>query len=107
MALTERYGFRKTLFGRMVLQVEEEFRSFWSHFAKEPVLKRRWRDAKVLDLTAVELRPLMDMRNRPGYMPWLYRSPPAAQPSPRDDASPDPAFAQPNGKDDLERTVVH
>ena len=64
MGLTGRFNLRKTFSGRIILQVEEEKKSFWSCFAKEPKLRQRWRDATMMDLAAVELRPLMDMRDR-------------------------------------------
>ena len=64
MSLTGRFNLRKTFSGRIILQVEEEKKSFWSFFAKELKLRRRWRDATMMDLAAVELRPLMDMRDR-------------------------------------------
>ena len=71
MGLTGRFNLRKTFSGRIILQVEEEKKSFWSFFAKEVKLRRRWRDAKMIDLAAVELRPLMDMRDRT-YNPFSH-----------------------------------
>jgi hypothetical protein len=86
MGLTGRFNLRKTFSGRIILQVEEEKKSFWSFLAKEPKLRRRWRDATMMDLAAVELRPLMDMRDRT-YNPFSHlatRTPPqpAHQPEP-------------------------
>ena len=78
MGLTGRFNLRKTFSGRIVLQVEEEKKSFWSFFAEQPKLRRRWRDATMMDLAAVELRPLVDVRHRP-YNPLSYvatRTPP-------------------------------
>ncbi len=78
MGLTGRFNLRKTFSGRIILQVEEETKSFWSLFAKEVKLRRRWRDATMMDLAAVELRPLMDMRDRT-HNPFSYlanRTPP-------------------------------
>src|SRR5687768_11307708 len=40
-----------------VLRVEEEVKPFWS---KSGALKRRWRGATLMDLTAPEMRPLID-----------------------------------------------
>ena len=56
MALTGRFNLRKTLTGRIVLQVEEEVTGFWSRMTGGTKLHRRWRDANVLDLAAPELR---------------------------------------------------
>jgi hypothetical protein len=69
MALTGRFNLRKTFGGRIVLQVEEEVEGFWGRMMGRPKLHRRWRDAKVLDLAAPELRSLVDLRFRPRYMP--------------------------------------
>jgi hypothetical protein len=62
MGLTGKYQFRKSLWGRIVLQVEEEVKPLWS---KTGGLKQRWRDATLMDLTAPEMRPLIDMRYKP------------------------------------------
>jgi hypothetical protein len=64
MALTGRYDFKKTLTGKVVLQVEEEVQSLWSWRGKRP-LKKRWRNATLIDLTSTELRMLMDARHKP------------------------------------------
>ena len=56
MALTGKFDFRKTFWGKIVLRVEEEVKPFWS---KAGALKRRWRDATLMDLTAPEMRTLM------------------------------------------------
>ena len=70
MALTGRFQFRKSFWGRIVLQVEEEVKPFWSRLRP---LKPRWRDATLMDLAAPELRPLIDMRSRPQFR---FQSPP-------------------------------
>jgi hypothetical protein len=62
MGLTGKFKFCKTLWGKIVLQIEEEVKPFWS---KPGALKRRWRDATLMDLTAPEMRFLIDMRFRP------------------------------------------
>jgi len=64
MGLTGKFRFRKTLWGKIVLQIEEEVKPFWS---KLGALKPRWRDATLMDLAAPELRPLIDMRSRPQF----------------------------------------
>ena len=64
MALTGRFKFRKTLWGRIALQLEEEVKPLWSG-SKPNTLKRRWRDAKLMDLADPGLRPLIDMRFKP------------------------------------------
>jgi hypothetical protein len=61
MALTGKFKHRKALWGRIVLQVEEEVKPFWSRSAKP-----RWRDATLMDLAAPEMRCLIDM----GLKPW-------------------------------------
>jgi hypothetical protein len=68
MSLTGKYQFRKTLWGKIVLQVEDEVKPLWSRTGG---LKRRWRDATLMDLTAPEMRPLIDMR----YKPQLWARP--------------------------------
>ena len=35
MPLTGRFDFRKTFFGKLVLQVEEDVKAFWSPFRKK------------------------------------------------------------------------
>src|SRR3954447_20812778 len=62
MPLTGKFKFRKTLWGRIVLQLEEEVKPFWS---KPGALKRRWRDATLMDLAAPEMRFLIDMALKP------------------------------------------
>ena len=64
MALTGRFKFRKTLWGKIVLQLEEEVKPLWSG-SKPKALKRRWRDAKLMDLADPALRALIDMRFKP------------------------------------------
>ena len=64
MGLTGKFKFRKTLWGKIVLQVEEEVKPFWSR-SKPAALKRRWRDASLMDLAAPEMRTLIDLRFRP------------------------------------------
>ena len=66
MALTGKFGFRKTVWGKAVLQVEEEVRPVWPSN-----LTRRWRDAMPLDLAAPELRSLITLRFWPysGFRP--------------------------------------
>jgi hypothetical protein len=65
MALTGRFTFRRSFWGRIVLQVEEEKRSFW---ARSKPFKKSWRDATLMDLAAPELRALIDLRYKPHFM---------------------------------------
>jgi hypothetical protein len=65
MPLTGRFSFRRAVGGKIVLQVEEEVRRLWP-FSRWHPTKRRWRDATLMDLTQRELRPLMDLRYKPG-----------------------------------------
>jgi hypothetical protein len=69
MPLTGRFNLRRTMGGRIVLQVEEEVKRLWPFSRKQPT-KRRWRDATIMDLAQPELRPLMDLRYKPGF-DWL------------------------------------
>jgi len=64
MALTGKFRFRKSLWGKVVLQVEEEVQPFWCRSGTGG-LKRRWRNASAMDFAASEMRPLLDMRSRP------------------------------------------
>lgn len=87
MALTGRFNLRKSFSGRIILQVEEEVKSAWGLFSRTPKLRTRWRDAKAMDLPAVELRALMDLRNRPrgysqAYAPTHVTRPATRQPDP-------------------------
>jgi hypothetical protein len=67
MALTGRFNLRKSFSGRIILQVEEEVKSPWGIFSRQTKYRKRWRDAKPMDLPATELRALMDLRNRPRF----------------------------------------
>jgi hypothetical protein len=65
MPLTGRFEFRRSRMGKVVLQVEdEEARGTWFR-SQKAAHRRRWRDAKVMDLAAPELRPLIDLRRYP------------------------------------------
>ena len=59
MPLTGRFSFRRTLFGKVVLIVEEEKKA---PFASNRTWKR-WRDASLMDLTNHELRKLLELRD--------------------------------------------
>ncbi len=76
MPLTGKFKHRKALWGRIVLQVEEEVKPFWSR-SKPEVLKRRWRDATLMDLAAPEMRTLIDLRFRPHLWPQSSFAPEA------------------------------
>ena len=66
MPLTGRFTFRCTMSGKIVLQVEEEVKRLWP-FSRWHPTKRRWRDATLMDLAQPELRPIMDLRYKPGF----------------------------------------
>jgi hypothetical protein len=66
MALTGRFDFRKTLSGRLVLLLEEDVAVSFSRLRKRST-RRRWRRARVMDLAAIEMRQLMDLRVKPNY----------------------------------------
>ncbi|MPR12081.1 hypothetical protein [Microvirga tunisiensis] len=69
MPLTGRFTLRRTIGGKIVLQVEEEVKRLWP-FSRWHPAKRRWRDATIMDLAQPELRPLMDLRYKHGFE-WL------------------------------------
>src|SRR5215207_9654500 len=84
MGLTGKFKFRKSLWGKIVLQLEE-VKPVWS-YTKPATLKKRWRDATLMDLAAPEMRHLIDMRfrSRPDFQSSV--TPPAAAPGERDEA---------------------
>ena len=51
-----------------MLQIEEEVKPLWSG-SKPEALKRRWRDATLMDLADPQMRTLIDMRFRPNLRP--------------------------------------
>ena len=66
MALTGRFNFRRSWFGKLVLEVEEEVKPLFGS-DKKPV-KHRWRRATLLDLAQPEMRALIDLRFQPQFM---------------------------------------
>jgi hypothetical protein len=66
MSLTGRFDFRKTLFGKLVLLVEEDVAAHFARWRKRST-NRRWRRANTMDLAAPEMRPLIDLRSQPNY----------------------------------------
>ena len=64
MALTGKFDFRRTFGGKIVLRVEEEVRPFWRRSKANP-FNKRWRNARLMDLAAPEMRWLIDMRFKP------------------------------------------
>lgn len=83
MPLTGRFSFRKTWTGKVVLQLEEEVKTVWPMSRSKP-FRRRWRNAKLMDLAAPELRSLMDLRYKPQFMAQYQHlvETPVAQPQP-------------------------
>jgi hypothetical protein len=79
MALTGRFNFRRSWFGKLVLEVEEETKPFFAS-EKKPV-KHRWRRASLIDLAQPEMRALIDLRFQPQFMA-RSSSRPLEQPSP-------------------------
>ena len=75
MALTGNFDLRKTIWGRIVLRVEEEVKPFWS---KSGALKQRWQDTTLMDLAAPEMRHLIDLRFRPHFRSQSSFAPEAA-----------------------------
>jgi hypothetical protein len=64
MSLTGKFAFRRSLTGKIVLKVEEEVKLPWL-LSRTGKSRRRWRDARQMDLTEAELRTLMDLGKRP------------------------------------------
>ena len=75
MGLTGKFKFRKTLWGKIVLQIEDEVKPLWS---KSGALKRRWRDATLMDLADPQMRTLIDMRFKPHLRSYSSFAPEAA-----------------------------
>jgi hypothetical protein len=73
MALTGRFNFRRSWFGKLVLEVEEELEPFFAS-DKNP-LKRRWRRGTLMDLAEPEMRALIDLRPQRQFL-----SPTSARP---------------------------
>ena len=66
MALTGRFNFRHSTFGRLILEVEEEVKPLFGGDKRPP--KRRWRRATLMDLAQPEMRALIDLRFQPQYV---------------------------------------
>ena len=64
MALTGKIAFRRSLMGKIVLRVEEDVKAPWP-WSLKGAIRKRWRDARLLDLAEAEMRTLMDLRNGP------------------------------------------
>jgi hypothetical protein len=60
MSLTGRFQFRKSVMGKIILQVEEQRPPRWS-FASRGDLRHRWRDARSLDLALPAIRGLIEL----------------------------------------------
>ena len=67
MSLTGKFTFRRTMTGKIVLQVEEERAGWFARRGSAP--RRRWRDATLMDLTQPEMRALIDLRLKPRFLP--------------------------------------
>ncbi len=104
MALTGRFNLRKSFSGRIILQVEEEVKSAWGLFSRQPKLRRRWRDAKPMDLPATELRALMDLRNRPRFMTQAFEPTQVVRPS---QSLAEPSLASPSIAEDIRSVATH
>jgi hypothetical protein len=65
MALSGRFKFRRSWFGKLVLEVEEDFKPFFAS-NKKPV-KLRFRRASLIDLAQPEMRALIDLSVQPQF----------------------------------------
>ena len=77
VALTGKFEFRKTFWGKVMLRVEEDVKPFWQ---SKP--RRRWRDAMLMDLAAPEMRHLIDMGRKTWLRPAAPLKPPPASEQP-------------------------
>jgi hypothetical protein len=68
MSLTGKFAFRRTLTGKVVLKVEQDVKALWP-FSRTGAPRKRWRDAKMVDLTEAAMRTLLDLRNQPQLVP--------------------------------------
>jgi hypothetical protein len=93
MALTGRFTFRRSFWGKILLVVEEEVRTVWPMSRRTP-FRKRWRPATLMDLAAPELRALIDLRYKPQFMAQYEYLAPDMQP-PRTDARSAPDVASP------------
>lgn len=66
MRLTGQFTFKQSFSGRLFLYVEEERRPFWPWARGE--VRRCWRRARVMDLTKLELRALVDLGRNPRHL---------------------------------------
>jgi hypothetical protein len=104
MALTGRFNLRKSFSGRIILQVEEEVKSAWSLFSRQPKFRKRWRDAKAMDLSATELRALMDLRNRPRFATQAFEPTQIVRPMPH---RPEPTLSSPTLPEEGRSATAH
>lgn len=96
MPLTGKFTFRRSMWGRIVLQVEEEVKSAWLFSRKSPT-RRRFRDATLMDLAAPELRTLIDLRHKPRLdLNRYYYNPAETLPLAAEDAEGAPTPAVPH-----------
>ena len=75
MPLTGRFTFRRSMMGKIVLQIEEEVKTAWP-FSRRSPSRRRWRDATLMDLAQPEMRALVDLRYKPQFMPQSFYAQP-------------------------------
>lgn len=65
MSLTGKFCFRRTLWGKVILCVEEEKKAW---FGQAGTPRKRWRDASLIDLTDHALRGLLELRDNAGSL---------------------------------------
>ena len=101
MPVTGRFTFRRSLAGKIVLQIEEEVKTFWPG-SKKP-FRKRWRDANLMDLAAPQLRALIDLRYKPQFMSQFdYLGSEAAQPAEQAEAAVEPS----RGADEIPAAAI-
>ena len=79
MSLTGKFTFRRTMTGKIVLQVEEEKAGWLAR--RGAALRRRWRDATLMDMAQPEMRALIDLRFKPRFLPQNHYAAPGAAPA--------------------------
>lgn len=109
MPLTGKFTFRRSFWGRIVLQIEEEVKTSWPFSRKTPT-RRRFRDATLMDLAAPELRTLIDLRHKPRLdLNQYYYTPMATVPTTEEQegAPPGPVVGRSTSPHGLPRTTNH
>lgn len=74
MPLTGRFRFRKSLWGKLVLQVEHDHQPAWP-FSLNGARRRLWRDARLEEMVRAEVRGLLEFEDYVDQIPEANHSP--------------------------------